>query len=139
MARKDPYKNFNFTVSIDGITAGFSECSGLESEVNIIEYREGGDHLVRKLVGLRKFANIVLKRGVTESLDLYNWHRAILQGQSDRRNGTVVLLDDERKEVARWNFKDAFPSKYVGPTLNAKGNEVAIETLELCCEYIERE
>ena len=139
MARKDPYKNFNFTVSIDGITVSFSECSGLESEVNVIEYREGGDDVVRKLTGLRKFTNIMLKRGVTDSLELYNWHRAILQGQNDRRDGSIILLDDERKPVARWNFKNAFPCKYTGPTLNAKGNEVAIETFELCCEYMERE
>lgn len=138
-ARVDPYKNFNFTVSIDGITAGFSECSGLDSEVNVIEYREGGDNRVRKLVGLSKFGNLVLKRGVTESLELYQWHLAILQGQNDRRDGSIILLDDERKPVARWNFKNAFPCKYHGPRLNAKGNEVAIETLELACEYLERE
>jgi phage tail-like protein len=138
-ARVDPYKNFNFTVSINGITAGFSECSGLDSEVNVIEYREGGDNRVRKLAGLAKFGNVVLKRGVTESLDLYQWHRNILQGQNDRRDGSIVLLDDERKPVARWNFKNAFPCKYQGPSLNAKGNEVAIETLELACEYLERE
>jgi phage tail-like protein len=137
--RVDPYKNFNFTVSINGITAGVSECSGLDSEVNVIEYREGGDNRVRKLAGLAKFGNVVLKRGVTESLDLYQWHRNILQGQNDRRDGSIVLLDDERKPVARWNFKNAFPCKYQGPSLNAKGNEVAIETLELACEYLERE
>ena len=138
-ARVDPYKNFNFTVSINGITAGFSECSGLDSEVNVIEYREGGDNRVRKLAGRAKFGNVVLKRGVTESLDLYQWHRNILQGQNDRRDGSIVLLDDERKPVARWNFKNAFPCKYQGPSMNAKGNEVAIETLELACEYLERE
>ena len=139
MARLDPYKNFNFTVSIDGITLGFSECTGLDAEVSVIEYREGGDHLVRKLPGLKKFTNITLKRGITDSLELYNWFKAIMQGQNDRRDGSVVLLDDEGKAVARWNFKSAWPCKYQGPTLHAKGNEVAIETLELACEWIERE
>jgi phage tail-like protein len=91
------------------------------------------------LAGLARFGNVVLKRGVTESLDLYQWHRNILQGQNDRRDGSIVLLDDERKPVARWNFKNAFPCKYQGSSLNAKGNEVAIETLELACEYLERE
>lgn len=139
MARVDPYKNFNFTVSIDGITLGFSECTGLDAEVSVIEYREGGDHLVRKLPGLKKFTNITLKRGITDSLELYNWFKAIMQGQNDRRDGSVVLLDDEGKAVARWNFKNAWPCKYQGPRLHAKGNEVAIETLELACEWIERE
>ena len=139
MARSDPYKNFNFNVSIEGITMGFSECTGLDAEVNVIEYREGGDHLVRKLPGLKKFTNITLKRGITDSLEIYNWFKAIMNGQNDRRDGSVILLDEESKPVARWNFKNAWPCKYQGPRLNAKGNEVAIETLELACEWIERE
>ncbi len=138
-ARVDPYKNFNFTVSINGITAGFSEVSGLDAEVNVIDYREGGDHLVRKLTGLIKFSNITLKRGVTDSLELSNWFKAIMQGKNDRRDGSIILLDEEGTPVTRWNFKNAFPCKYQGPHLNAKGNDVAIETLELACEYIERE
>ena len=139
MARSDPYKNFNFNVSIEGITMGFSECTGLDAEVNVIEYREGGDHLVRKLPGLKKFTNITLKRGITDSLEIYNWFKAIMNGKNDRRDGSVILLDEESKPVARWNFKNAWPCKYQGPRLNAKGNEVAIETLELACEWIERE
>ena len=140
MARVDPYKNYNFRVEIAGINvAGFSECTGLNSEVEIIEYREGGDDFTRKLPGLKKFSNIVLKRGMTASRDLYNWHRNLLQGQLDRRDGVVVLLDDTRVEVARWHFMNAFPQKYEGPRLNAKSNEVAIETLVLCCERLELE
>ena len=137
--RVDPYKNFNFRVEIDGIpSAGFSEVTGLSSEVECIEYREGGDLTVRKLVGLRKYSNIVLKRGVTKSADLQNWHRNVLNGVTDRRNGSVILLDDERNEVVRWNFFNAFPRKWDGPHLKGDGNEVAIESLELCVEGIER-
>ena len=137
--RVDPYKNFNFRVEIDGIpSAGFSEVTGLSSEVECIEYREGGDLTVRKLVGLRKYSNIVLKRGVTKSADLQNWHRNVLNGVTDRRNGSVILLDDERNEVVRWNFFNAFPRKWEGPHLKGDGNEVAIESLELCVEGIER-
>ena len=139
-ASVDPFKNYNFVVEIAGINlAGFSECTGLSSEVDIIEYREGGDDLVRKLPGLRKYSNITLKRGVTASLDLYHWHRNILQGQNDRRNGSIILLDDARNEVARWNFHNAFAQKYEGPRLNAKTSEVAIETLVICCDRLERE
>ena len=79
-----------------------------------------------------------MKRGITESLDLYDWHRALLQGQIDRRNGSVRLLDDEGQEVVRWVFSEAWPRKYQGPGLNALGNEVAIETIVLACESIER-
>ena len=140
MARLDPYKNYNFQVEIQGITvAGFSEVSGLSSEVEVIEYREGGDHLTRKLPGLKKFTNVVLKRGMTTSRDLYNWHKALLQGTLERRHATIVLLDDQRTEVARWQLVDAFPQKYEGPRLNAKTSEVAIETFVLCCEWIELE
>ncbi len=138
--RVDPYKNFNFKVEITGITlAGFSEVSGLDSEVDVIDYREGGDGTIRKLPGLAKFGNITLKRGVTDSLELYQWHKKILQGVMDRRDGVITLLDDAKKPVTRWKFSNAFPFKYEGPTLSAKGNEVAIETLVLCCEGLERE
>ena len=137
--RVDPYKNFNFRVEIDGIqSAGFSEVTGLSSEVECIEYREGGDLTVRKLAGLRKYSNIVLKRGVTKSADLQTWHQNVLNGVTDRRNGAVILLDEERNEVVRWNFFNAFPRKWDGPHLKGDGNEVAIESLELCVEGIER-
>lgn len=139
-ARVDPYKNYNFRVEIAGITvAGFSECTGLSSEVEIIEYREGGDNLVRKLPGLQKFSNITLKRGLTNSLELYEWHRHVLQGQTDRRDGSIILLDDAKKPVTRWKFFNGFAQKYEGPRLNAKSNDVAIETLVICCENLERE
>ena len=138
-ARVDPYKNFNFLVEIDGITtAAFSDCTGLESEVDVIEYREGGDRSIRKLVGLPRFGDITLKRGITKSAELQTWHREILNGVSDRRNVAIVLLDDERTEVVRWNVFHAFPRKWEGPHLHASGNEVAIETLVLCCEGVER-
>jgi phage tail-like protein len=138
--RVDPYKNFNFRVEIDSITiAGFSEVTGLSSEVSVIEYREGGDFSTRKLPGLPKFGNITLKRGVTKSAELYDWHRKILNGVSDRRNGSIILLDDARTDVVRWNFFEAFPAKWEGPDLRANGNEVAIESIELSCERIERD
>jgi phage tail-like protein len=139
MAYTGPFNNSNFLVAIDGISqSGFSECTGLESSVGVIEYREGGDFLVRKLPGLRKFANITLKRGVVTSAELQSWHKNILDGQFDRRNGSITLLDDARQEVVRWNFFNAFPVKWEGPNLSATGNDVAMESVELCCERIER-
>ena len=139
--RNDPFKNFNFLVEIDGIAhAGFSECSGLRLEVDVIDYREGGEmSAVRKLPGLSKVGDITLKRGITTSKELYDWLASIRNGIADRRNGAIVLLDDARKEVVRWRFFNAFPRKLEGPDLNAQGSDVAIETLTLCCEGLERE
>jgi phage tail-like protein len=140
MARVDPYKDYRFKVEIDGIAdSRFLECSGLGSEVAVIEYREGGEPTaVRKLPGRASFSDITLKRGITESKDLYEWHKAILQGQMQRRNGAIWLLDDEGVEVVRWVFREAWPRKWEGPDLNAMGNEVAIETFVLTCESLER-
>jgi phage tail-like protein len=139
--RNDPFKAFNFLVEIEGITqAAFSEVSGLESETAVIEYRAGGEKVnwVRKLPGLTKFGNIVLRRGVTQDAELWNWRKSIVEGNVDRRNGTIVLLDDKRNEVVRWNFWNGWICKWEGPTLNAKANEVAIETIEIAHEGLER-
>ena len=140
--RKDPYKNFNFLVEIDGITqAGFSECSGLRLEIDVIEYREGGEpsSVVRKLPGRAKVGDITLKRGVTGSNQLQAWIESTAQGIVNRKNGVIILLDDERKPVVRWKFFNAFPRKWEGPVFDAKGTDVAIETLTLCCERLERD
>jgi phage tail-like protein len=137
--RHDPYKNFNFLVEIDGITrAAFSEVGGLESETAVIEYRVGGEpNTVRKLPGLTKYANLVLRRGITKDADLWNWRKTVVQGNVDRRNGSIVLLDDDLTEVLRWNFFQGWIAKWEGPTLDAKGNEVAIETIEIAHEGLE--
>lgn len=139
--RDDPYKAFNFLVEIDGIAvAAFSEVSGLESETEVIEYRVGSEktNTVRKLPGLTKYANIVLRRGVTQDADLWNWRKSIVDGEIDRRNGSIILLDDKRTEVVRWHFRDGWICKWEGPTLNARANEVAIESIEIAHEGLER-
>lgn len=137
--RDDPYKNFNFRVEIDGIArAAFSEVSGLESETAVIEYRVGGEpNTVRKLPGLTKYANIVLRRGITQDAELWNWRKTVIDGNVERRNGSITLLDDDRTEVARWNFYNGWICKWEGPALNAKANEVAIETIEIAHEGLE--
>lgn len=139
--RNDPYGAFNFVVEIEGIAvAGFSECSGLTAETAVIEYREGNEVAgVRKLAGLTKFAAIVLKRGITKDRDLWNWYKNIINGNTDRRNGSIVLLGNDRSPVARWNFTNGWPAKWEGPHLKAKGNEVAIETLEIEHEGLDYE
>jgi len=140
MARVDPYKNYRFLMEIDGIVqAGFSECSGFGSEVEIVEYREGGDDAtVRKLRGKASYPDISLKWGITDSRELYDWHLAAVKGNIQRKNGSIILLDDTGEEKVRWNFFQAWASKYEAPSLDAKGSDVAIDTLTVTCERLER-
>jgi phage tail-like protein len=140
--RNDPYGAFNFQVVINGILddgssvrAGFKEVTGLDIEVDVIEYRNGSENItVRKIPGLHKFNNIVLKRGITGDVALWNWMKTVLDGNALRADGSIILLNEAREQVMRWNFRRAFPCKLTGPTLNAKSKEVAIETLELAHE-----
>ena len=138
--RVDPYRNFKFLVEIDRIVqGGFLECSGFGSSVEVIEYREGGEaSTVRKLPGKVSFPDITLKWGVTDSRELYDWHLAAVNGAVDRRNGSIILQDDLGNEATRWNFFNAWPTKWDGPSLSAKGNEVAVETLILAHEGMAR-
>jgi phage tail-like protein len=143
--REDPYGGFNFEVIIKGISddgtavrGSFAEASGLEVEVSPIEYRTGSEDItVRKMPGLKKFANIVLKRGVIGDLAFWNWIVEGMNGLVHRTEGSVVLLDENRREVMRWNFRRGWPYKWTGPGLNAKNNEIAMETLEICHEGLE--
>ena len=134
--RNDPFAAFNFLVEIDGVTvAGFSECSGLSTESDVIEYRVGKEPAtVRKLPGLDKYANIVLKRGYTTAKELWAWRKTVIDGKTQRKSGSIVLLDESRKEALRWNFREGWARKWDGPTFNAKTNEVAIEMMEIAHE-----
>ena len=139
--RRDPYAGFNFLVEIDGITrAAFSECSGLSTDTDPIEYRNGSEDItVRKIPGLKKFANISLKRGMTQDMELWNWRKTVLGGVTERKSGSIVLLNEARGQALRWNFKEGWPTKWEGPSLNATGSDVAIETLEIAHEGLELE
>jgi phage tail-like protein len=134
--RRDPYSAFNFLVEVEGVTvAGFTECSGLVNETEIIDYRNGNEDITRRrLPGLVKYNNIVLKRGFTNSTELWDWRKKVVDGKTQRQSGSVVLLDEARKPALRWNFREGWPAKLEGPTLNAKNNEVAIETMEIVHE-----
>ena len=138
-ARHDPAPSFNFLVEIDGITAaGFAECSGLSSETDVIEYREGSDRTlsVRKIPGLTRYANVTLRRGITTNRELWDWRQTVIDGQASRRTVTITLLDETATPVMRWNLREAWPVKLEGPTLRARGNDVAIESIELAHEGI---
>jgi len=134
--QKDPYRSYRFRIEIDGVErAGFRECSGLDFTQDPVDYREGTDPLhVRKLPGLVKFSNIVLKWGLSDDKELFEWRQQAADGKIERKNGSIVLLDDANEEKMRWNFVSAWPAKWTGPSFNATSNEVAVETLELVHE-----
>jgi phage tail-like protein len=135
--RNDPYRSFNFQLEIDNIPTGaFTECSGLTATGDAVDYREGTDlqNIVRKLPGLRKAENVVLKRGVTKDKSLWNWYNNIFAGIPDRRNVTIILLDEAHVPVIRWHAENAWINKIEGPSFKASGNEVAIESVELVHE-----
>lgn len=145
MARIDPLRNFRYRLEIDSITqAGFSEVAIGETTIDAVDYREGTDppHL-RKLSGLTKYGNITLKWGLTiggSSLDLFKWHSEVSAGQIKERRKKVVIVaqQEDGSDGARFVVSDAWPVKYDPSDLNAKGNEVLIEVLELANEGIER-
>ncbi len=136
----DPLASFNFKLEIAGITvAGFSECTGLNTEQNVIDYREGPESITpRKLPGLTKFGNITLKRGISLDKTIFSWRKTVSDGDIERKNISIVLQNEKHDEVVRWNVVNAWPSKYMAPDLKATANEVAIEAVELTHEGLER-
>lgn len=131
--KKDPYLNFRFLLEIEGlIRGGFSEVSGLQVETEIEDYQEGGvNDFVHKLLKGTKCPNLVLKKGITDSDILWNWHQDIAIGKIEPKNVFLVVLDYKNQETLQWEFKEAYPVKWTGPEFKADGNNVAIETLEL--------
>ena len=142
MARNDPLRNFRFRLEIDSITQGyFSEVNIGDTTTEAIDYREGPEPThVRKLPGLTKYGNITLKWGVTDSMELYEWHKAIKEGQigEQRKTVKIVVIDEAGEDKASFLVSEAWPTKYDPSDLSGKGNEVFIETLELVNEGIER-
>ena len=151
--RDNPYGAFNFLVALGGepgdgsegsIVGGFSDASGLDTEIHYSEYRNGNDRVntSRKVPATHKLADVTLKRGLVGSLDLFNWMKGVRDGNrdgnADPRTVTIILLDEARREVARWTLRRAQPKKWTGPTLAAKGGgEVAMEEISFVHEGIE--
>lgn len=145
MERIDPLRNFRFVLTVGDIKqAGFSDVAIAETMIDVVDYREGNDppH-VRKLSGLTKYGNITLKWGLAvgaSALDLFKWHAAVSAGEvkTQRKDVSIVVQDEAGQETARFVVSNAWPTKYHSSDLNAKGNEVIIEMLELVNEGIER-
>ncbi len=143
-AREDPLVGFHFAVDLQGhVTGYFTECSGLGSETETIEHKvinEAGVEVVMKIPGRLKWENIVLKRGITSDMQIWEWRKLVENGDvaGARCDGSVVMYDQTLTEVARWNFQQAWPVKVTGPSVKADGNEIGIEELTIAHEYIER-
>ena len=143
-AREDPLVGFHFAVEIQGMVSGyFTECSGLGSENEVIEHKvvnEKGVEVVLKIPGRLKWENIVLKRGITSNMDIWEWRKMVEDGDvaGARQNGSVVMYDQTLAEVARWNFENAWPVKVTGPSVKSDGNEIGVEELTIAHEFIER-
>lgn len=143
--RTAPYGAFNFLVEVDGgdIFGGFSDVSGIGTELTIAEYREGNDreNHVRKIPGVHKVTDVTLKRGIVDSSSMWEWIReSRTQGPAAQRNVTITLLDESRQAVQRWILRGVVPMKYTGPTLAAKGGgDVAMEELVLSAEGLDHD
>ncbi len=141
----DPLVSFNFMVEISGVITGyFQEASGLGSESEVIEHKiiaKGAkESIVRKVPGRLKWGDIVLKRGITASMDFYDWRKQVEEGKVEgaRKDGSVVMYDQAHAEVARWNFSKGWPSKISGPSVKADGNDIGVEELTIVHEGIKR-
>lgn len=142
--RQDPLRGFNFLVQLVEpggalrAVAGFAECGGLESTLEVMEYQEGGvNDRVHKFPTRMSFGAVTLKRGVTLDPLLRAWHQQVLRGEPARRDGLIQLLDEARRPALAWRFERGLPTKWSGPMLNASSSETAIESLEIAVERIE--
>ena len=141
-----PFKIYNYRLEIDSIdVAAFSEVSGFDASVDVIEYREGTEPInsPRKMPGLTKYGNVTLKWGMSESMSFYEWVSGISNGTKsaaeDRvQDVTIYLQDDQHNDIASWTLVNAWPSKYTAPEINASSSEIALESVELAFEEMRR-
>ena len=142
MARRDPYTNARFKLQIEGIEqAAFVECAIADSSTEAVEYRTGDmPGSAQKQPGLTKYGNITLKWGLSDSKILWDWRKLVVDGDMEnaRKNGSIIIMDEKGEPKVQWDFLNGWPSKYDPSDLNAKGNDIAIETLEITHEGLAR-
>lgn len=138
--RSYPYGKFRYRVEIDDITAGgFTEVSGFDASIDVIEYREGDMvQTPMKLAGLKKYGNITLKQGVMENKALYEWMATGFEADVARKTITITLINIAGEDAASWQVINAWPTKYTAPDFNASSSEIAIDTLEIAHEGMTR-
>jgi phage tail-like protein len=131
--RVSPYY---FVVEIDGVqTARFLECYGLEMASSTFEVEEGGLNVsTHKFSGHNRSPNIILKKGITNNNELLKWYQNNINGDFQRKSGSVILMDSSHEEIKRWNFFRAFPCRWKCPALDAHDNYFPVEILEITYE-----
>jgi phage tail-like protein len=137
----DPYRSYNFKLEIQGVTAGhFTECSGLGIRVDAIKYREAGSGgVVHRIPGQVDYGDVTLSYGLTQSHELFDWFLTAIEGNPQRKNVSVLMLDSSGvNEVLRWDLINAWPSAWRGAPLDALGQEIAIESVTLVFESLHR-
>ena len=140
----DPLVSFHFAIEMQGqVTGYFTECSGLGSEHEVIEHKivdDRGREIIQKIPGRMKWQDVSLKRGITKAMDIWDWRKMVEDGDVEgaRRNGSIVMFDQELKEVARWNFERGWPVSVTGPQLQSDSNAFGVEELKLCHEGLTR-
>ena len=140
----DLINTFSFSLEIDQVILGtFRKCTGIESETEIVEYKEmtsDGKMIIRKQPGAMKWSDITLERRIDESKSLWEWRKQVIEGDIDaaRRNGSIVAKNSKMEEVARWNFEHGWPSKWTGADFDAGSNEVATEKVVITHEGLVR-
>ena len=136
-----PTAKFRYKVEIDGLEAGgFTEVTGSDITIEPIDYREGDmtAETTMKVPGLKKYGNLTLKQGMTDSMVMYEWLASGIQGAVERKTLTITLLGEDQSPVASWQVINAWPTKYTAPDFNATASEIAIETVEIVHEGLTR-
>jgi phage tail-like protein len=137
----------HYGLELQGVVTGFfSEAYNIGSEHEIIEQKtlKQNQYVVIKIPGKLKFSDITLKRGITNNMDLWKWRKMVEDGavNSARRDGSLVMYDSTLKEIARWNFLRAWPSKLIGNPVDAlatsPSGSMTIESVTIAVEWIER-
>jgi phage tail-like protein len=139
-ARVDPFVAFRFEVELDNFpVSAFSECTGLQMDTEVLDYAEGGLNThVRKFPGRTRQVNLQLKRGIVDR-KVWDWYYDLTQGKVVVRNGSVRVFDPTGGQpVMEFQFRNAFPCKWIGPGLNAAQSAIAVEVLEICHQGLER-
>ncbi|MCC4769569.1 phage tail protein [Methanosarcina sp. DH2] len=136
--KSDPFMSYRFRVEIGGIiVAQMSEVTGIQAQTDTETYEEGGvNNFVHILPKRTKFSNLVLKRGITDLDQLWQWHQDVVNGRFERRDGSIILMDSEGNDRWRWEFSGAYPVRWTGPDLKADSSTIAFETIELAHQGI---
>lgn len=128
-----------FIVEIEGVTqAQFSSFDGIETHTEVVTFVDGNDSLVRKRPGRTTYSNLVLKRGYINSEELWQWHKAVIDGRVERKSGSIIALADDGSEIVRYNFFEAWPCRWKGFEFDAKKAGSLIEEIEIVVERVER-